>query len=45
MKVYNRILIFTFVALLLIFEANALVSQEHFSTFIGTSVGIQGVFR
>lgn len=45
MKVYNRILIFTFVALLLIFEANALVSQEHFSTFIGTTVGIQGVFR
>jgi hypothetical protein len=45
MKVYKRILIFTFVVLLLIFEANALVSQEHYSTFIGTTVGIQGVFR
>ncbi len=26
-------------------EANALFSQQHYSTFIGTVVGIQGGFR
>jgi hypothetical protein len=45
MKVLKGIFIFTFIVLLLMVEANALVSQEHFSTFIGTTVGVQGVFR
>ncbi len=45
MAVFKRTLIFTFLALLLVLEANALVAQEHFSTFIGTTVGVQGMFR
>lgn len=45
MKVSKRIFIFTFIVLLLMLEANALVSQEHYSTFTGTVVGIQGGFR
>ena len=45
MRVYKNFLVFAFVVLLLIFEANALISQEHFSTFIGTTEGIQGLFR
>jgi hypothetical protein len=45
MRVSKRIFIFTFVVLLLVLEANALISQERYSTFIGTVVGIQGGFR
>ena len=45
MKVSKRIFIFTFIVLLLMLEANALVSREHYSTFTGTVVGIQGGFR
>jgi hypothetical protein len=45
MKIYKRMLIFTFVALLLMLEANALVSKENCSTLTGTVVGIQGGFR
>lgn len=45
MKAYKRMFIFTFVALLLMLEANSLVSKENCSTFIGTVVGIQGGFR
>ena len=45
MEVSKRIFIFTFVALLLMLEASALVSKEYCSTFTGTVVGVQGVFR
>ncbi len=45
MKVYKRMFILTFVVLLLMLEANALVSKENCSTFTGTVVGIQGGVR
>ena len=45
MKVFKKILILTFVVLLLMLEANVLVSKEYCSSFTGTVVGIQGVFR
>ncbi len=45
MIVSKRIFIFIFMALLLMLDANALVAQEHYSTFVGTTVGIQGPFR
>ena len=45
MKVSKRIFIFTFVVLLLMLEANALVSKENCSTMTGTGVGVQGMFR
>ena len=41
----NRVFLVMFVALWLILEANQLVSQEQYSTCIGTVVGIQKVFR
>jgi hypothetical protein len=45
MKVLNRIFIFMFVALWLMLEANTLISQEHYSTYTGTVVGIQRGFK
>ena len=45
MKASKTIFILTFVFLLLMLEANALVSKENCSTFTGTVVGIQGGFR
>ena len=39
------ILILTFIVLLLILEANAVVSNENCSTFVGTVVGVQGTYR
>jgi hypothetical protein len=45
MKVFKRIFILTFIALWVMLEANVLFSQQHYSTFIGTVVGIQGGFR
>lgn len=45
MKILNKIFIFTFVALWLMLQANTVVSQEHYSTYTGTVVGIQKVFK
>jgi hypothetical protein len=44
-KVFKRIFIFTFIALWVMLKANALFSQQHYSTFTGAVVGIQGGFR
>lgn len=41
MKHPKRILIFTVIALLLLFEAKALVAQERYSVFVGTVLGIR----
>lgn len=45
MKVFKRIFIFTLIALWVMLDANALFSQQHYYTFIGTVVGIEGGFR
>ncbi len=45
MKVIKGISIFAFIVLLLMVEANPLLSQERYSTFIGTTVGVKGPFR
>ncbi len=45
MKISKKMFIFTFVVLLLMLEANVLVSKENCSTFTGTVVGIQGGFK
>jgi hypothetical protein len=45
MKVSKRMFILTFIVLWLMLEANALVSQERYSTLTGTVVGIQGGLR
>ena len=45
MNISKRIFIFTFILLLLMLEANALVSKEYCSTMTGTAVGVQGMFR
>lgn len=41
MKAVKRIFIFTFIALLLMLEVNALVAQERYSTLTGTVIGIR----
>ena len=41
----KRLFIFTFIALWVTLEANALFPQQHYSTFTGTVVGVQGGFR
>ena len=45
MKVFKRIFICTFIALRVMLEATALFSQQLYSTFTGTVVGIQEGFR
>jgi hypothetical protein len=45
MKAFKGILIYTLVFLWVMLEANALFSQQHYSTLTGTVVGIQGGFR
>jgi len=45
MKVSRGIFVFTFILLLLMLEANALISKEYCSAMTGTVVGVQGMFR
>lgn len=45
MKILRSTLAIILIVLLLMLEANALVSQERYSTFVGTVVGIHGGFR
>ena len=45
MKVSKMVFMFTFILLLLMLEASALVSKENCSTMTGTVVGVQGMFR